>query len=86
MSEDGTAVPAETQQEKPVKYGFFLDKPWYYRIGLAVLAGATMGVVLSMMILNSRQAPKNSSAYQSLLVLLRENKMASDILGDGVRI
>lgn len=43
-----------------------------------------MGVVLSFMIMGSRKAPKNSSAYQSLLVLLKENKMASEILGDGV--
>ena len=72
--------------EKPVKGGFFLDKPWYYRIGLAVLAGAAMGVVLSFLIMGSRQAPKNSSAYQSLVVLLKENKIATDILGDGVCI
>lgn len=67
-----------------MKGGFFLDKPWYYRIGLAVAAGAAMGIVLSFLILSSRQAPKNSSAYQSLVVLLKENKIAADILGDGV--
>ena len=43
-----------------------------------------MGVILSFMIMSTRQAPKNSSAYQSLLVLLKENKVAADILGDGV--
>ena len=43
-----------------------------------------MGIVLSLMIMSSRQGPKSSSAYQSLMVLLRENKIAQDVLGDNV--
>ena len=69
---------------KPQQNGFLLNKPWYYRVGLAVAAGAVMGIVLSLMIMSSRQGPKSSSAYQSLMVLLRENKIAQDVLGDNV--
>ena len=64
--------------------GFLLNKPWYYRVGLAVAAGAVMGIILSLMIMSSRQAPKSSSAYQSLMVLLRENAVAKEVLGDNV--
>ena len=84
VSSNPSVIATEGNEEKPIKHGFLLDKPWYYHIGLAVLTGAAMGVILSFMIMSTRQAPKNSSAYQSLLVLLKENKVASDILGDGV--
>ena len=78
--------PATSEDKQPkTKYGFFLDKPWYYRIGLAVGCGIVMGVLSSVMILSARQSPKHSSAYQSLLVLLKENAIAKDILGDGVK-
>ena len=76
----GTARP-----KKEVGHGFWLDKPWYYRIGLAVGCGMVMGIVASVMIMSSRKAPKSSSAYQSLLVLLKENKIAKDILGENVK-
>lgn len=75
---------ATTDAAKPQQNGFLLNKPWYYRVGLAVAAGAVMGIVLSLMIMSSRQGPKSSSAYQSLMVLLRENKIAQDVLGDNV--
>lgn len=76
---------ASKNKKKEVGHGFWLDKPWYYRIGLAVGCGMVMGIVASVMIMSSRKAPKSSSAYQSLLVLLKENKIAKDILGDGVK-
>ena len=77
---------AVEKSEKPEKQqnGFLLNKPWYYRVGLAVAAGAVMGIILSLMIMSSRQAPKSSSAYQSLMVLLRENAVAKEVLGDNV--
>lgn len=38
--EGETAVAEESGEKK--RYGFFLDKPWYYRIGLAVGCGMVM--------------------------------------------
>ena len=70
--------------EAPQKYGFLLDKPWYYRVGLAVACGVVLGVISSVMIMSFRQAPKNSSAYQSLLSLLKENPISRDLLGENV--
>ncbi len=75
--EGETAVAEESGEKK--RYGFFLDKPWYYRIGLAVGCGMVMGILASLMIMSAKQAPKSSSAYQSLLVLLKEN------LGDNLK-
>ena len=76
-----------TSGDKPreTKYGFLLDKPWYYRIGLAIGCGLVLGVISSVMIMSFRQSPKQSSAYQSLLVLLKENAISKDILGDGIK-
>lgn len=82
--ESDKKAAATTDAAKPQQNGFLLNKPWYYRVGLAVAAGAVMGIVLSLMIMSSRQGPKSSSAYQSLMVLLRENKIAQDVLGDNV--
>lgn len=83
-STEGTEASDKKDAAKPQQNGFLLNKPWYYRVGLAVAAGAVMGIVLSLMIMSSRQGPKSSSAYQSLMVLLRENKIAQDVLGDNV--
>ena len=77
--EGETAVAEESEEKK--RYGFFLDKPWYYRIGLAV----GCGILASLMIMSAKQAPKSSSAYQSLLVLLKENSTAKEILGDNLK-
>ena len=81
--EGETAVAEESGEKK--RYGFFLDKPWYYRIGLAVGCGMVMGILASLMIMSAKQAPKSSSAYQSLLVLLKENSTAKEILGDNLK-
>lgn len=80
---DAKGTTAAEKSEKQ-QNGFLLNKPWYYRVGLAVAAGAVMGIILSLMIMSSRQAPKSSSAYQSLMVLLRENAVAKEVLGDNV--
>ena len=74
---DAAAAPAQ-------KYGLLLDKPWYYRVGLAMACGIVLGIISSVMIMSFRQAPKNSSAYQSLLSLLKENPIARDLLGENV--
>lgn len=78
-----SAAPSgEAEAEK--RYGFMLDKPWYYRVGLAVACGVVLGIISSVLVMSLRQSPKNSSAYQSLLVLLKENKTSREILGDSV--
>ena len=84
-AEGETAGAAATHPKKEAGHGFWLDKPWYYRIGLAVGCGMVMGIVASVLIISSKKAPKSSSAYQSLLVLLKENKIAKDILGENVK-
>ena len=81
-SAEGDAIAVEKSEKQ--QNGFLLNKPWYYRVGLAVAAGAVMGIILSLMIMSSRQAPKSSSAYQSLMVLLRENAVAKEVLGGNV--
>ena len=84
-SAEGDAIAVEkSEKSEKQQNGFLLNKPWYYRVGLAVAAGAVMGIILSLMIMSSRQAPKSSSAYQSLMVLLRENAVAKEVLGDNV--
>ena len=45
-----------------------------------------LGVISSVMIMSFRQAPKNSSAYQSLLSLLKENPISRDLLGENVAL
>ncbi|KAK8798764.1 hypothetical protein WA158_007848 [Blastocystis sp. Blastoise] len=81
VSGNGETVEHEVKTSSNPLINFWMNRPWYYKIGFAIGLGLLGGLILGFGLTSMKVKPTHNSAFQAAFKLLKEDSKAQELLG-----